>query len=626
MLTNQRGNALLTVLITALVMVTIGMAIISSTIGGAKRTEVRETDIDITYEGLKAAEEISSKLVYQLQPTRELEISKLTPANINTKVADFFRSSILPSYQSLDRIKCVTVIDVSGTSAINLLGDTCTKSTIPDFKTFELDYLGTNLTRVYEILIQTKNPSSEQGKVEKTVRKRIILSPVPSFLKYTLGSREQLQLNGSPHLVGNIYANSLGISEQANYQLSNKKEKTFPAPFPSVIGDLYTSYNKANYEHMKSLITSNQFYPLIEPPKGKQDSQFTDISFNQTYEEEVSKVLESLDLSIRNDGNQTNLMTAIRTALLSNSFSPALVEDGILNENSQGKVKVNGNITIRGLRSSGVHLLVDGDVNIIASSPMDVGNIISTGNVTISNLEGEMAIDTIVAAGRVSIEANSPVKLQENIVSFDNISFQSQNSTSVIAGNVFSGRNLTILGDANDPSGENDEIKFDSVIYAKGKTSISNLNITGKESDDGTNNTGKLILLSRGELLLTRMNEFQYYANEIEKNEFRLLPDPVESIKPLQAFFYTDSDATFYGVGSLFYVNGGVFSKGNLTVNAVRGKVSNIGDTNQTFPSNQQEKLSRFIVNYNKDVLLSKLDTLPKVEALSLISDEIIVE
>jgi hypothetical protein len=626
LLTNQRGNALLTVLITSLVMVTIGMAIISSTIGGAKRTEVRETDIDITYEGLKAAEEISSKLVYQLQPSRELEMSKLTPANINTKVADFFQSSILPSYQSLDRIKCVTVIDVSGTSAINLLGDTCTKSNIPDFKTFELDYLGTNLTRVYEILIQTKNPSSEQGKVEKTVRKRIILSPVPSFLKYTLGSREQLQLNGSPHLVGNIYANSLGISEEANYQLSNKKDKTFPAPFPSVIGDLYTSYNKADYEHMKSLITSNQFYPLIEPPKVKQDSQFTDISFNQTYEEEVSKVLESLDLSIRNDGTQTNLMTAIRTALLSNSFSPALVEGGILNENSQGKVKVSGNITIRGLRSSGVDLLVDGDVNIIASSPMKVGNIISTGNVTISNLNGKMTIDNIVAAGRVSIEANSPVKLQENIVSFDNISFQSQNSTSVIAGNVFSGRNLTILGDANDPSGENDEIKFDSVIYAKGKTSISNLNITGKEDEDGTNNTGKLILLSRGELLLTRMNEFQYYAQESEKNEFHLLPDPVESIKPLQAFFYTDSDATLYGVGSLFYVNGGVFSKGNLTVNAVRGDVDNIDDAYQSSPSKQQEKLSRFIVNYNKDVLLSKLDTLPKVEALSLISDEIIVE
>lgn len=626
MLTNQRGNALLTVLIISLVMVTIGMAIISSTIGGAKRTEVRETDIDITYEGLKASEEISSKLVYHLQPTRELEISRLTPANMNTKVADFFQSSILPSYQSIDRIKCVTIIDVSGTSAINLLGDHCTKSNIPDFKTFELDYLGTNLTRVYEILIQTKNPSSEQGEIEKTVRKRIILSPVPSFLKYTLGSREQLQLNGSPHLVGNIYANSLGISEVANYQLSNKKDKTFPAPFPSVIGDLYTSYNKTNYEHMKSLISSNQFYPLIEPPKVKQDSQFTDISFNQTYEEEVRKVLDSLDLPMRNNVTQSNLMNSIRTASLSNFFSPALVEDGILDEYSQGKVKVSGDITIRGLRHSGVDLIVDGDVNIIASSSMNVGNIISTGNVTISNLDREMTIDNIIAAGKVSIEANSPVKLQENIVSFDNISFQSQNSTSVIAGNVFSGRNLTILGDANDPSGENDEIKFDSVIYARGKTSISNLNITGKESEDGTNNTGELILLSRGELLLTRMNEFQYYANEKETGELRLLPDPAESIKPLQAFFYTDSDATLYGVGSLFYVNGGVFSKGNLTVNAVRGKVNNIDDANQDFPTNQQEKLSRFIVNYNKDVLLSKLDTLPKVEALSLISDEIIVE
>ncbi|WP_406686688.1 polymer-forming cytoskeletal protein [Rossellomorea vietnamensis] len=626
MLTNQRGNALLTVLITSLVMVTIGMAIMSSTIGGAKRTEVRETDIDITYEGLKAVEEISAKLVFQLQPTKQLEINQLTPVNINSKVRDFIQTEILPSYQSSDTIKCITVVDVSGTQASNLLGAHCGKANTLQYHTFGLDFIDTNLTRVYEIIVNTENPDSEEGKVEKIVRKRIILSPIPSFLKYTLGSREQLQLNGSPHLVGNVYAHSLGISEDANYQLSNLDDKKVSAPFPSIVGDLYTSYDKVNYDHLKSLVDTRQFYPHLPTPDIKQDSQFTDISFDQTYSEEVGKVLDSLGLSLDQALTKANIRNTITANYLSNSpiFFPLV--NGILSENVQGTVKADQSITVKGLRHPGVDLIVQGNVNILANSTMDIGNIISTGNVTISNATGEMSIGNIVAAGKVSIEANAPVTLKENIVSFDDVLFQSQNSTSSIEGNIYSGGNLTIKGDANDPDDENDEIEFDSVIYAKGKTSISNLNITGKSSPGHSDQRGQLILLSKGELLVTRMNEFQYYTDEEEKREADLLPDASENIKPLQAFLYTESNATLYGVGSLFYVNGGVFSKGNLTVNAVRGDVDSMDTIQRDLFSNQEKKLSRFIVHYNKDVLLSKLDDLPKVDSLSLISDEIIVE
>lgn len=626
MLTNQRGNALLTVLITSLVMVTIGMAIMSSTIGGAKRTEVRETDIDITYEGLKAVEEISAKLAFQMQPTKQLEINQLTPVNINSKVRDFIQTEILPSYQSSDTIKCITIVDVSGNQASNLLGAHCGKANTLQYHTFGLDFLDTNLTRVYEIIVNTKNPDSKRGKVEKIVRKRIILSPIPSFLKYTLGSREQLQLNGSPHLVGNVYAHSLGISEDANYQLSNLDDKKVGAPFPSIVGDLYTSYDKVNYDHMKSLVDTRQFYPHLPIPDIKQDSQFTDISFDRTYEEEVGKALDSLGLSLDQALNKANIRNTITANYLSNSplFFPLV--NGILSEDVQGTVKADQSITVKGLRHPGVDLIVHGDVNILANSTMDIGNIISTGNVTISNATGEMSIGNIVAAGKVSIEANAPVILKENIVSIDDVLFQSQNSTSSIQGNIYSGRNLTIQGDANDPEDENDEIEFDSVIYAKGKTSISNLNITGKNNPGNSNQRGQLILLSKGELLVTRMNEFQYYTNEEEKREADLLPDASENIKPLQAFLYTDSDATLYGVGSLFYVNGGVFSKGNLTVNAVRGDVDSMDTIQRDLFSNQEKKLSRFIVHYNKDVLLSKLDDLPKVDALSLIGDEIMVE
>jgi hypothetical protein len=628
LLINERGNTLLIVMVTTLVMVTIGLAVVSSTIGGAKRTEVRETATDITYTGLKSVEEISIGLVRALRDEESFKVDQLTdnllissfnsPVNdpMNSAIKTYFKDNILSEFDSRESVKCVTIIDVSGEKPFNLTENQCLPDNqISSLRTFELPFLNSNLTRVYEIIVQTQSPDTKDGKAEKTVRKRIILSPLPSFLKYAVGAGGTLFLNGSPNIVGDVYANSFEVNEKANFTKQNNTEDHVTTPFPSILQDIYTSYKQTNYDKIEKYLNDDYFYDGTDVPGVKQDSQFTHINFEKTFNDEIQKVMISAGISTE-DLLNANLPEIIPAGILDKlpidlpikKFKKIIIDDGV----------------------SASKLIVNGDVTLIGKEPINIGEIIASGDVSIRSSNSPITVGSIISGGRVSIESNESISIEGNIVGFKDVLVRTFDNTSKIKGNIFASGDLIIQGNAtNERSNteedeENDNILFDSVIYSKGKTTISNLNVLGLPAE-GNKPEGKLILLSQGDLLMTRMNEYRYFAEEEERTnieKYQLLPHEDEQIKPLNGFFYTEKNASLYGVGSLFYVNGGVFSKGDLTINAVRGNVEDIDRVNQTI---QPGKLSRFIVNYDKNILLRKLDTLPSVESLSLISDDIIV-
>ena len=72
---NEQGNALLTVLLVSIVFTTIGLAIVASSISGAKRVETRESDITITFESKKVLDEITSSIATRLN-TLNLNMAK----------------------------------------------------------------------------------------------------------------------------------------------------------------------------------------------------------------------------------------------------------------------------------------------------------------------------------------------------------------------------------------------------------------------------------------------------------------------------------------------------------------------------------------------------------------------
>lgn len=151
------------------------------------------------------------------------------------------------------------------------------------------------------------------------------------------------------------------------------------------------------------------------------------------------------------------------------------------------------------------------------------------------------------------------------------------------------------------------EVEFDSTIYVL-KDSTKDIEdfttIVEDASIKGLNNK-ELVLISQGQILINRLAAF-------DNNE----------PKPLAAFFYTDSDAKLYGVGSIFSLSGGFFAKGDLTINAVRG----IATGNNLGINIQSNNLIRFKAIYNDQIFTDQKAGLPRVKAINIRVEELKLE
>lgn len=734
MLKNERGNSLIIVLLVSLVFTTLGLAIIASSIGGAKRVETRESDIHITYNAVEIIEKMITDLATSIG-TFELEWEA---GGIENNISDYenkleeILTKGIEKYEKKDSVDCLTVIDISGSSPeyVNPSSRSCFESIgknsiIDKLDTYEID-TNDDFTRVFEIVLVTKNPIEYEGKITRTIRKRFILSPLPSFLKYAVGSYSEeknngLFLNGSANILGNVYANQMSINEKAKYQKRNGDWSEQSTPMSSINGDIFSS--TAN---LLDLMKEENFYKG-EIPDLKHDSQFINIDFERTMNDQTNKILKTNELSTERYGNGTDFSEQLKDEIsglsffsgstdenvgiqkLENQQNPLSLTGGSANElkdsyliesteepipeyfdgdlviNSkynpiafEKKLAVNGDLYIvsyndieflENIHVSGkLHILNFGgkisfQKNIISADSINVqsyesdtkskgleiiGKVVTGGDLNLESYYGIEFLDHVYISGKLHIiNFDGKIAFENNIICADSINIKSYADNKsdretkglkfngdIVTGNDLSVKalntaiefnniiivndNLKITGDESDDGLENDEIIFDSVVYAGGKAFLSNVNILGAED-----NEKQLVLMTKGELEITRMNEFDYFQDKDEK-EKPYLPFRDDRIKPLKAFFYTEDNAVLYGVGSLFYINGGIFAKEKLEINAVRGEVSDGGD-DLNF-SIQDDKFSRFIVEYDKDVLLNKFDALPIVNHVQIFSDELIFE
>ncbi|WP_456273864.1 hypothetical protein [Bacillus sp. AK031] len=658
---NQKGNTLITVMITSLVVITIGMGVLSASIGGAKRTEVRETDIDITYEGLKLIDELTADLSTKLVQNN-FKIEQLSPLDLTSKLTSHFTSKIGTGSMN-DSISCVNIVDVTSNSPKYLIpGDDhqCLGGSLASLKTFDINP-SLQLTRVLEFVVTVQTPDTKEGKVTRTIRKRIILSPLPGFLKYAAGAGEKTILNGSPNIAGNVFGNELAIDKNAHYQLTDGDQEEIETPYPSIFGDIYINASQSDYKAVMDYLTADKFYhqrlPLL-----KNDSQFISVDFEKTFTERVNEIQQDqgfsqtstiqnlpqqLEQSIRRGYtfSLANLPDLLKQPLdiVNGGLEDILGLDLFNNvndlsykliDNSLGStIEVPGDLVISSVNSIldfPGKIIADGDIYIIGNKSINLNDIIATGDIHLINLDDSIEINgNVISAGNITIQGNNSLLFNSEgqgqpgyMLAGRSLTIQSLDSQSTIVGNLFAGENLLIQGNSNEgDQPEDDEVIFDSVIYAGGEAFISNLNISGNE-----NNTKQLVLLSGEKLTMTRMNEYKNFADSEEPESFRGTVSE-SSIKPLKAFFYTDDSAELYGVGSLFHIDGGVFANDTLEINAIRGEIDNIQQADLfSTKIDQDYHLSRFNINYNRDILLQKIDALPKTEFLSLFSDEISVQ
>ncbi|KAB7667351.1 hypothetical protein [Bacillus sp. B1-b2] len=680
---NEKGNALITVLLISLVFTTIGLAIVASTISGTKRVETRESDINVTYQSKKVLDEITSNMANLLDQVPLDYVKQGTKYQVKTTFEDDLKSlvitptltDILDNEDYRESIQCLSVVDISNKASNPTVYDStrgCAESTYSTNTPYTINKQ-LDFTRVLEVILVTNNPNETEGAVTRTLKQRIILSPLPSFLKYAVGSyseeqEEGLFLNGSSNINGNIYANQLTISDRANYQLRDGTKQTVRSLPPSITGNIYST--SAN---LLPVLIADNFYKS-DIPSLYHDSQFINIEYDQTIIQRINTMLDSNPTvsgfqvtNMEDVSNFTNKFKNKLTSIVSSSVTKADTVKSVTTQEAPTSVNgnaieqltnsfkiesdkealsfnnpvyINGDTVINSSNyaiSFNKELVVDGDLYLVSNNNLTLqDNIYVSGDIHLVNFDGEMNITgDIIAAGDMNIESSADnagqlskgVTLKGDILTGKSINIRPLNTTISLNSNMISLGSFTINGDeTGENSGENDIVRINSVVYSLEDTFVSNTNILGLTYTNSSTNkqeTGQLILLAKENLTITRMNEFNHFDPKTESG-FPYLPEEEEIIQPLQAFFYTEKNAELYGVGSLFYIKGGIFAKNSLEINAIRANrdFSKIEDV----PGSGDGMLSRFIVDYDQNVLFKGIDALPLVDRLQIIPDDFVIE
>lgn len=544
---NERGYSLVLVMLTVTVFFIIGLTILSVSIYQAKFTQVRVEDVTSLHDAVKAVEETVAELKVKVE-----QLTLSTPAQLDVDLGN----AQVGFLNELMNRHGVTIEDIT------------------DEKGIVRNHL---FTRVFRI-------SAPYG--NKAVTREVIITNAPSFLKYALGSRENVTLNGGAYIDGNIYAGKdIYVTNVANYIYNStlySVQTSFPTTSEKSI--LFVDGNRYACDHengAKSCYTiSNEFtknmndfsssslsFQYQGPSIQKEQEEFIDVNFDFTLKD---KLLSAAGIDAFDQSKQTQYQNLISLPL------SELVEQ---------------------LKPSFAFVNVD-----------DVTNL-------------PTALDVAIASGKSIFLDTSTVPYfditsftlndgQWLIVNGDLTLENAGSSLLQISGNIIVLGNLTITG----------QVAFDSTIYVNGNTSIYNTTISGL-------NGKEVVLLTKEELEIARVNEFT--------NNFSL------TTPNLKGFFYTDSNAVIYAVGSYINIEGGLFARGNgsiipytdengLIINTYRGETNESG-TNLSFQTpisseEDQKQYARFVVKHNKDVFINRGLGLPLVKQLAVIVDELRVQ
>ncbi|TFE01010.1 hypothetical protein [Jeotgalibacillus salarius] len=190
---NEQGYTLLTVMLIILVFTTLGAVLLTVTIGSTQRTELREDTIVEDSDAIRAIEQGTAILKYQVQNNQ------------------------FPSPGPLYQNELDTIIAALSSEGLNI--DITDKSSGYDIS------LNHDYTRVYEIRSSGYN---------EDYSKLVYITAMPSFLKYAAGARDELNLHGGMYIDGDVYANQqLNISNEAKY-IYEGSYNTVKNDFPTV--------------------------------------------------------------------------------------------------------------------------------------------------------------------------------------------------------------------------------------------------------------------------------------------------------------------------------------------------------------------------------------------------------
>ncbi|MGD6832042.1 hypothetical protein ACQCT5_07760 [Sutcliffiella halmapala] len=582
---NQKGSTLLLVLIISTVFMILGLSILTMALNGSSRTQLRSEAFGTMYKGKEELEFIVATFKGEVEDPSKVKLSyELT--------MDSYNNSLLGI---VDQLK------------VNYPELTVTDQT-PLFIPNQLER-DQSFTRIFEFSLP-----AESDTYSKEVKKRVILTPAPSFLDYALGSygldesEGNLDLNGSSNIKGSIIANKLSVKNSANFKDKLGKRLT-GTNYPGILGDVFVQnelslYNypamdpveKTSVNNVKTINDLlNYFYLDSRPSFQRLNEEFVEVQFDQSF---LFKFNEQLNVSkkfgLSDFQDEAQLIKDLNKEL---SFT---VNPGDIDR--LGVLKLDRVDFSKPIVSKEAIQMMSSDQAITFEH-----DIIVTEDLTITSIN------------------NNPITLNGNIVVVGDLELNAYNVPIYHRGTITVLGNLRINGnDVLFNNTDNNTVYFDSTIYNWKESFISNINIKGRDDK-------QLVLLSRDNITITRINDLYSYTNQYENSssleEIMSGSFLNNTVSPLDAYFYTEKKAELYGVGSLFYINGGVFAKESLEVNAVRGNIEEVNEV-LSIPDAlaQNGRKTRFQVIHDPNVLLDQLSRLPLSEKLRVIVDETTIQ
>lgn len=586
-LRKERGSALVLVMFLVLMLTILGMAVMGATIGGAQRTETRENDVQSLHLAQKGLDEASAYIQSQLVGLKDIDPNKL--------------ESILAKLNNLQNKAISTKLETASNGGkINSLQYEDGKKVIAP------------QSRKYFITISA---SADINGVTRKLEQEVVIDSYPDFLKYAIGTEGTLTINGSPEIAGDIYAgNKLILNKKAEYIFYGKEEKE-PTLFPTIKAhnSATTNLQDANIGtgevHVQSLnnilytgedgiewAINNEESKLADrlmevlgvqqnKVKIKDKRDFVRINVIESFFDKVAEAVDSsgqtdprTDLRHAYDEGTLNSWLDLHLTKFHHVGIPVKSEDGVTDEEKKAEEEDY-------LRELAEFRIAQKNMREISESKVFVGDLsIDNSGYTELNFS-----DT--AKDGIPITSTPPKWL----VVTGNLNIENYSSAPLkIRGNILVTGDVKIKGN----------VAFDSMMYVLGKTTVVDAAIRGLDSKEVVK---ELVLISKGNVDIYRVDSFK----------------EVNTVAPLNAFFYTDAEATLYGVGSAFLLNGGFFAKGNLTINAVLGSVSEDAATHSLSFENQFTSVSpklvpRFQVNYNQDIYDHQQTSLPRVQSLNV--------
>ncbi|MEK3838609.1 MULTISPECIES: hypothetical protein [unclassified Paenibacillus] len=585
-LASQQGSVLVLVMFIVLLLTILGVGVLSATVGGAKRAETRENDVQSLHLAQKKIDEVIAYMTQKLNQMLQQGIDR--PQNeLNSDIQQFLKKlqDQASGFRSL--------------TSINGAANRITSITLDE---------SASSGSQYAVVIQA---SADVNGISRNLEQRVTVTTFPDFLNYSLGSEGDVILNGAPFIKGNLYAGGqLKLSPLAFY-MHNGRELNQPTLYPLLEGEAHIqSLNEIQYWNGGS---------YVDVPTGGEQYKLVNERVKQTYENSLIKKKKTLVQIDVEDSFLDKISEASGSAANKRNFSNVYYGFRLPEESNETP-------TERGQRLVSSFINPDGTSNQIPEV-LKMPQRSDYDQIENEEMEGdeleawrEEQYQLAFEAFRLKLANLSTSAIYNGSLYLDGTSLN--NITDISKANrmdnpgeqpsnwvIINGdlklvnsdpsnwitiqANLLVMGDLYIEG----NVKFDSTLYTLGETKIINASISGKDEKE-------LVVISKGPVLLNRVDEFKEKATN------------------LQAFFYTDSTAELYGVGSIFSLNGGFFAKGTLTINAVVGErvinepgkyEFNFEDQNQPDPS-----ASRFSIRYNEKVFEHQKVGLPRVKQISI--------